>query len=413
MSVVNNILNKVSLNTTKYNENLQKMKKKTKAETKEIGGAFKAMGAVWTSVAGAISAGAIGNAVIKELKATETAVASFITTTGGVTEARDLFEMLQQAARDTIQPFDALKNSALDLRRNGIQPTAEKLTTFTQIALSSGKSLETVTAAFTATTQGKYKALAQLGIVAKESGDKIQLTYKGVTQEIEKNTDAISGYFKKLGEENSGALNHLDNAWGDFVRSIAESGLGDAIAHTIRAMSTALDGITAWINNNQSAIKQFFNSWSDYIDRLAKDFEGLTKDLNDFFNASQKVNGGGGKSSPGFLGYFYAFSETLGEQVHDLVYGKEPERMFKAERDREMQLFKQRVANLKKGSAEYEKAVWETNERQKAIAKKYENETTSIAGRIGDLIFGGKEDHTFDRKLEEYSEYLREFKKFI
>ena len=214
MSVVNNILNKVSLNTTKYNENLQKMKKKTKAETKEIGGAFKTMGAVWTSVAGAISAGAIGSAVVKELKATETAVASFITTTGGVGEAREMFEMLQQAARDTIQPFDALQNSALDLRRNGIQPTAENLKTFTQIALSSGKSLETVTAAFTATAQGKYKALAQLGIVATESGDKIQLTYKGVTQEIEKNTEAISGYFKKLGEENSGALEYLQRARG-------------------------------------------------------------------------------------------------------------------------------------------------------------------------------------------------------
>lgn len=418
MSVVNNILNKVSLNTTKYNENLQKMKKKTKAETKEIGGAFKTMGAVWTSVAGAISAGAIGSAVVKELKATETAVASFITTTGGVGEAREMFEMLQQAARDTIQPFDALQNSALDLRRNGIQPTAENLKTFTQIALSSGKSLETVTAAFTATTQGKYKALAQLGIVAKESGDKIQVTYKGVTQEIDKNTEAISGYFKKLGEENSGALeylqsgmtgaiNHLENAWGDFVRAIAESGLGDAIAHTIRAMSTALDGITAWINNNQAAIKQFFYNWSDYVDRLAKDFEGLTRDLNNFFNASQKVNGARGKSAPGVLGYINSFAETIGETWHDLINGGDAERAFKAEREREIALFKQKTANLKKGSAEYERAIYETNERQRAIAKKYEKETTSVVGRLGDFLFGyEKFSDRMDKNLNAYSEYL-------
>lgn len=225
MAVVNNILNKVSLNTAKYNENLQKMRKKTKAETKEMGSAFKAMGSAWAAVAGAISAGALGNAIVKELKATESAVASFITTTGGVDEARNTFEMLQQAARDTLQPFDALKAAAQDLQRNGIAPSAEQLKTFSQIAISSGKSLETVTASFTAALQGRFKALNQLGITAKDMGDKLALTYKGTTTEIEKNSAALAGYFEKIGEQNKGALdylqsgmtgafNHLDNAWG-------------------------------------------------------------------------------------------------------------------------------------------------------------------------------------------------------
>jgi len=419
MTVVNNILNLVDLNTKKYNENLQKMKKTTAKETKETANSFKALSNVWTGLIGAISTGAIGSAVVSELKATESAVASFIDSTGSVTKARETFEMLQQAARDTLQPFDALQKSALDLRRNGIEPTSAQMKTFAQIAISSGKNLESVTTAFTNAVQGKYKSLSQLGIIAKDTGDKITLSYKGTTTQIEKSTESLTAYFKKLGEENAGALeylqsgmtgaiNHIENAWGDFVRAIAESGLGDAIAHTIRAMGTALDSITAWINANQEPIRQFFNRWSDYIDRLSKNFVELTNDLNNFFKASQKVNGSGGKTEPGILGYFNAFAETIGEQIHDLVHGKEPERLFKAERDREMQLFKQRVANLKKGSAEYEQAVWETNERQKAIAKKYENETTSIAGRIGDLIFGGKEDHIFDRKLEEYSDYLAE-----
>lgn len=421
MTVVNNILNLVDLNTKKYNENLQKMKKTTAKETKETANSFKALSNVWTGLIGAISAGAVGSAVVGELKATESAVASFIDSTGSVTKARETFEMLQQAARDTLQPFDALQKSALDLRRNGIEPTSAQMKTFAQIAISSGKNLESVTNAFTNAVQGKYKSLSQLGIIAKDTGDKITLSYKGTTTQIEKSTEALTAYFKKLGEENAGALeylqsgmtgaiNHIENAWGDFVRSIAESGLGDAIAHTIRAMGTALDSITAWINANQEPIRQFFNRWSDYIDRLSKNFVQLTNDLNDFFSASQKVNGNGSgeKPEPGILGYFNAFAETIGEQIHDLVHGKEPERLFKAERDREMQLFKQRVANLKKGSAEYEQAVWETNERQKAIAKKYEHETTSVIGRIGDLIFGGKEDSIFDRKLEEYSDYLEE-----
>ena len=420
MTVVNNILNLVDLNTKKYNENLQKMKKTTAKETKETANSFKALSNVWTGLIGAISAGAIGSAVVSELKATESAVASFIDSTGSVTKARETFEMLQQAARDTLQPFDALQKSALDLRRNGIEPTSAQMKTFAQIAISSGKNLESVTTAFTNAVQGKYKSLSQLGIIAKDTGDKITLSYKGTTTQIEKSTEALTAYFKKLGEENAGALeylqsgmtgaiNHIENAWGDFVRSIAESGLGDAIAHTIRAMGTALDSITAWINANQEPIRQFFNRWSDYIDRLSKNFVELTNDLNNFFKASQKVNGSGGKTEPGILGYFNAFASTIGDTWHDLINGSDAERAFKAERDREIQLFKQKVANLKKGSKEYEDAIYQTNERQKAIAKKYEKETTSFAGRLGDFFFGyEKFADRMNENLNEYSDYLEE-----
>lgn len=418
MSIVNSITNLVDLNTTKYDKKLKKMKGDTRGATKDIGKSFAGIGTAWKAALAAVATGALTGAITNELKATETAVASFITATGGVKEAREQFEMLQQAARDTIQPFDALKAVALDLRKNGIQATADQLKTFSQIAYGTGQSLETVGKAFTATMQGRYKALQQLGVTAKDNGATLLVTYKGITSEIEKNSDALSAYFEKLGKENegvleylqggiTGALNQMENAWGDFVRAIAESGLGDAIAHTIRAMSTALDGITAWINNNQAAIKQFFYNWSDYVDRLAKDFEGLTRDLNNFFNASQKVNGARGKSAPGVLGYINSFAETIGETWHDLINGGDAERAFKAEREREIALFKQKTANLKKGSAEYERAVYETNERQRAIAKKYEKETTSVVGRLGDFLFGyEKFSDRMDKNLNAYSEYL-------
>lgn len=325
MAVVNNILNKVSLNTAKYNENLQKMRKKTKAETKEMGSAFKAMGSAWAAVAGAISAGALGNAIVKELKATESAVASFITTTGGVDEARNTFEMLQQAARDTLQPFDALKAAALDLRRNGIAPSAEQLKTFSQIAVSSGKSLETVTSTFTAALQGRFKALTQLGITAKDMGDKLALTYKGTTTEIEKNSEALAGYFEKIGEENRGALdylqngmtgafNHLDNAWGDFVRSLAESGFGKLITDSVREIASCLDSVTSWINTNSPYIKQFFQSIGDAFGTIAKvvkdSTESALKFIAKFWDDSESESKDGISNIGFFLSQFFNFARV-------------------------------------------------------------------------------------------------------
>ena len=419
MSVVNSILNLVDLNATKYNHKLKGVTKTTQAESKKTASAFSAMSSAWTAAVSVISSAALGTAVVKELKATESAVASFIGATGGVTEARAMFEMLQQSARDTLQPFEALKAAALDLRRNGIEPNAEQLKTFSQIAISSGKSLESVTASFTAALQGRYKALNQLGITAKDMGDKIALTYKGQTQEIEKSTEAISGYFEKIGAQNSqaleylqsgmsGALNQLDNAWGDFVRSLAESGLGQAIADTIRVGASALDGFTKWINDNKQPIKAFFNRWSDYIKQLGKDFQNLQNDMLSWFETSQKINGNEEETTPGFLGWLTSIGQTAGEKYFELFNGSDAERAYKAEKTRLKALFDQRVANIKKGSAEYTAEVEKFNKSIVDLERKYSDKQTTVFGRV--LNFFDPEDTAAKlvKYSDEYTDYLEE-----
>ena len=301
MSIVNTILNKVDLNTTKYSEKLRKMGRDTRKQTKGIGDSFKQLGGAWKAAVAAIAAGALSGAIAKELMSTEKAVASFIQSTGGIKEARAQFEMLQQAARDTIQPFDALKAASLDLRRNGIEPTAAQLKTFSQIAYGTGQSLETVASAFTGVIRGNYRGLQQLGIKAQDTGTTLQLTYKGVTTEIEKNTAALSAYFDAIGAENegvleylqgglTGAMNQLENAWGDFYRALGESGLGDLIRDMVREAATSLDDITAWINDNREPIRAFFqdvgDSWRT-ISKTAKDvFDGIARASNDFWEES-------------------------------------------------------------------------------------------------------------------------------
>ena len=301
MSIVNTILNKVDLNTTKYSEKLRKMGRDTRKQTKGIGDSFKQLGGAWKAAVAAIAAGALSGAIAKELMSTEKAVASFIQSTGGIKEARAQFEMLQQAARDTIQPFDALKAASLDLRRNGIEPTADQLKTFSQIAYGTGQSLETVASAFTGVIRGNYRGLQQLGIKAQDTGATLQLTYKGVTTEIEKNTAALSAYFAEIGQENegvleylqgglTGAVNQMENAWGDFYRALGESGLGDLIRDMVREAASSLDDITAWINENREPIRAFFqdvgDSWRT-ISKTAKDvFDGITRASNDFWEES-------------------------------------------------------------------------------------------------------------------------------
>lgn len=301
MSIVNTILNKVDLNTTKYTAKLKAMNRDTRKQTKGIGESFKGIGTAWAGVLSALATGALAGKIAGELTATEKAVASFIRSTGDVSDARAQFEMLQQAARDTIQPFDALQAASLNLSRNGVKPTADQLKTFSQIAYGTGQSLETVAGAFTGAMQGRYKSLQQLGVTAVDQGDKLALTYKGVTTEITKDTAALSSYFQSLGAENgevleylqgglTGALNQMENAWGDFYRALAESGLGDLMRDIVRDSADTLDDITAWINENREPIKAFFadvyDNWT-LISKTVKDgFSELTSTVNSFWSSS-------------------------------------------------------------------------------------------------------------------------------
>lgn len=325
MSIVNSILNLVDLNTTKYTKKLKQMRKDTKQATKGIGQSFASLGSAWKAAITGIAAGALTGAITKELQATEKSVASFITATGSLAEARAQFEMLQQAARDTIQPFDALKAVTLDLRKNGIEATASQLKTFSQIAYGTGQSLETVGKAFTATMQGRYKALQQLGIQAKDNGATLQLTYKGITTEIEKNSQALSDYFAKIGKENegvldylqggvTGALNHLENAWGDFYRAIAESGLGQLITDGIRTAADALDGLTGWINENRPYFEEFFNDLGEAFGEIARVVKETTGEaieyVASFFSDSQEDAREGLQNIGLFLSNFFKFARA-------------------------------------------------------------------------------------------------------
>lgn len=424
MSIVNSILNLVDLNTTKYTKKLKSMKKDTKAASKSMAQNFASIGSAWKAAIAGIAAGALTGAISKELMATEKSVASFITATGSLAEARAQFEMLQQAARDTIQPFDALKAVTLDLRKNGIQATAEQLKTFSQIAYGTGQSLETVGKAFTATMQGRYKALQQLGITAKDTGATLQLTYKGMTTEIEKNSDALSAYFAKIGEENegvldylqgglTGAVNQLENAWGDFYRALAESGLGQAIADTVREVAKALDGITGWINRNQASIQQFFNSWSFYVKKLGADFESLRQDMEDWLTTADKVKKTGGEENDvGILGWINSAAETVGSKWYELLNGSTDERAYKAQKERIVEMNKQRLAAYKKGTDEYYAEIERGNQRIVDLEKLYADKQTTVFGRVGKFFDLDDTAIKLHRALEntasEYDQFIKE-----
>lgn len=296
-NVVNNILNKVDMNTTKYNKKLQDMKRDTKSATRSISESLSSIATSWKTVVGAIAGGAFVKALSDSQLELEKSVASMSGIAGGIENSRALFEMLQQSARDTLEPFDSLQRSAIALGKVGIDPSAEAMKGLKQIALSTGQSMESTANAFSQVMLGKYRSLNQLGITAEDTGNTLKLTYKGVTQEIEKNNEALSKYIVDLGSANSealdylqggmsGALNKLDNAWGDFIRAIAESGFGDMITEVISEIGDAIDWLTNQLKTNDAFIT-FATSAKDTLSEIIEGFKSLFGGINELSSESE------------------------------------------------------------------------------------------------------------------------------
>lgn len=291
MAVVNSILTKVDMSTEKYKKKLQSMKKDTKSATAGIKESFKALATSWGSIVTAIGTGAFVNAIKSSRVELENAVASLSGISGGIAEANTMFDLLQQSARDCIEPFDNLQSAALSIGKYGITPTAENLKALKQIALATGQQMTTAANAFGQVTMGKYEGLEQLGIKALDTGNKLQLTYKGITQEIDKNTTALEDYIVKLGASNSqaldylqggmvGALNKLDNAWGDLIREFAASPLGDIITDAVNAIADALDALAAYIHN-YDAFSYLAVQASDTFKEIIDGFKWLADSAKD------------------------------------------------------------------------------------------------------------------------------------
>ena len=96
MAIVNNILNLVDLNTTKYNAKLKKMSTDTAKQTKSISDGFNGIGSAFKALAATIVSVSFANTIRKEMMDTEKSVAGLIGAFGGLSSAREQFEMLQQ-----------------------------------------------------------------------------------------------------------------------------------------------------------------------------------------------------------------------------------------------------------------------------------------------------------------------------
>ena len=158
--------------------------------------------------------------------------------------------------------------------------------------------MASVSQVVTSAALGQVKALKQLGIVAKATGDQIEVSYKGQKTVIDNTSESIMKYINDISKNNfadtlnfqmrgmTGATKNLSDAWSDMWTAIATGDVGREIADSIYTASKALDSFTAWLKSAeiQQALGGIVRAFKGAFSTIANGLSNLWQPFADFFS---------------------------------------------------------------------------------------------------------------------------------
>lgn len=317
----------LGLNTEKYTKSLNTLKTQSASCANSIKNSFKGMAA---GLAGAFSAVASFNKIVNSLKDYESKVSSLSAITGNIEDAKLLFNDLNNLSRKIPQQFDDITAAAVNLNKSGIVPTEENIKALSAIAVGTNNTLASVSQVVTSAALGQVKALKQLGIVAKATGDQIEVSYKGQKSVIDNTSESIMKYISDISKNNfaetlnyqmrgmTGATKNLSDAWGDMWTAIATGDVGHEIADSIYTASRALDSFTAWLKSAevQQALGGIVRAFKGAFSTIANGLSNLWQPFSDFFS---NLSDAGEKTCKAEIGYFEGWFDFVRLGLGDIT----------------------------------------------------------------------------------------------
>ncbi len=189
---------------------------------------------------------------------------------GSNNEAKETMDMIREFAATTPYQVDVLTDSFVKLANRGVKMTKEQMTSTADVAASFGKGFEDVIQAIL--LHDMSRAWRTLGIKQEKDGDKIKLTYRGITQTV---ADTEAGALKAITA--FGKMNGVMGATKEIMGTTggALSNLKDKEDEMYKAMGEKMKPLTdAWIRFKGS----IFDATKDYFE--VKDQDKLTNEIN-------------------------------------------------------------------------------------------------------------------------------------
>lgn len=292
-------------------------------------------GSSLASLAGPAKAGAVAigslvaaatlgaGAIISQGSTFEGFRAQLTTLFGDAGEAEAAFAGIKDFAKRTPFEIDEVTRSFIALKTRGVDPTDEALTGLGDLASSRGKTIEDVVSAATAAARGELDSLEGFIDGAKVSGDKLALSFKGQTVEVDKNAAAVTKALVAFGQmegvaggmaaqsaTTAGVISNLRGGIENFFDEVAQLGVLDEFKGLLNDIAGAggdeQGGLAQILADSLIVVLRSLREWVQKV---------TAEDIKGFFNAA--------KSAAQSLATAIGFVSTAFRFIIDTVGGTE------------------------------------------------------------------------------------------
>ncbi|UTC27975.1 tail length tape-measure protein 1 [Stenotrophomonas phage A1432] len=224
--------------------------------------------------------------------------AGLITATGSSEKAAIAFDALREFAQNTPYDLNQAVEGFTKLVNLGLDPSEKALMSYGNTASAMGKDLNQMIEAVADAATGEFERLKEFGIKAKQQGDQVSLTFRGVTTQIGNNAAEIEKYLTDLGENEfagamqqrmdslDGAMANLGDTWDQLWLTISQSGIGDVIEAAVRQATDALQELTDMIASGQmeNLLASQTVQWANWGTDIEDTLDILSKFISDTFD---------------------------------------------------------------------------------------------------------------------------------
>lgn len=215
------------------------------------------------AVLAAVGAGRLAGEFVSVNMESQRLKASLATVTGSVQAGNAAWAEMEKFARTTPFALSQSVEAFTKMKALGLDPTTSALTSFGNTAAAMGKDLSQMIEAAADASTGEFERLKEFGIKASQEGDRVKLTFQGVTTEIGNNASEITRYLEDIGNVQfagamarqmdtlGGAASNLGDNFDTLLRTIGEKGANDGLAEAINEVSRAIERLNGALKSDE------------------------------------------------------------------------------------------------------------------------------------------------------------------
>lgn len=248
---VDELVIEIRAETAKLRKGLDKVQTQLGAVNKSAKSSMLTFGNL-SRVFATIGLVSLGRNVVRTTQMFEDLEATLQANTGSAAETAQALDMIKVFTAQTTFQIDEVTRAFLEFRRIGIKPTEEDLRGIGNVAAAQGVGIDQIAQAIFKAGTTSIESLQALGFEGKTEGDKITLSFAGITETVDKSAEGVMKFVRSVGEIKfpeaitqrantlTGAFSNLGDASSLFMDEIGRGGLKDVLIDLARDMSVLL-----------------------------------------------------------------------------------------------------------------------------------------------------------------------------